>query len=84
MTCCRARCSQAGNDSARFLINSTFGLGGLFDPASAAGLDFNDEDFGQTFGKWGVKPGPYLVLPFLGRPRRATPSAGSWTSTRIR
>lgn len=57
---------QAGHDSARFLLNSTLGLGGLFDPASAAGLDANDEDLGQTFGKWGVKPGPYLVLPVLG------------------
>jgi phospholipid-binding lipoprotein MlaA len=57
---------QAGNDSARFLLNSTFGLGGLFDPASKVGLEFNDEDFGQTFGKWGMKPGPYLVLPLLG------------------
>ena len=41
-------------------------LGGLFDPASAAGLENNDEDFGQTLGKWGVKPGPYLMLPILG------------------
>ncbi|HET9864603.1 MAG TPA: VacJ family lipoprotein [Steroidobacteraceae bacterium] len=57
---------QAGHDSARFLLNSTVGLGGLLDPASAAGLEQNDEDFGQTFGKWGVKSGPYLVLPFLG------------------
>src|SRR5690349_7423136 len=57
---------QAGHDSARFLLNSTLGLGGLFDPASAAGLELNDEDFGQTFGKWGIKSGPYLMLPFLG------------------
>jgi phospholipid-binding lipoprotein MlaA len=57
---------QAGNDSARFLLNTTFGIGGLYDAASKAGLEFNDEDFGQTFGKWGMKPGPYLVLPFLG------------------
>ncbi len=57
---------EAGRDSARFLLNSTLGLGGLFDPASAAGLELNDEDFGQTFGKWGVKPGPYLMLPLLG------------------
>ena len=42
------------------------GIGGLFDPASAAGLDKNDEDFGQTFGKWGIDAGPYLMLPFLG------------------
>jgi phospholipid-binding lipoprotein MlaA len=56
----------AGNDAARFLLNTTLGLGGLFDPASPAGLDRNDEDFGQTLGKWGVRPGPYLMLPFLG------------------
>jgi phospholipid-binding lipoprotein MlaA len=58
--------SQAGHDSARFLLNSTLGLAGLFDPASAAGLDSNDEDLGQTLGKWGVKSGPYLMLPVLG------------------
>jgi len=57
---------QAGHDSGRFLLNSTLGLAGLFDPASAAGLQNNDEDFGQTLGKWGVKPGPYLMLPLLG------------------
>ena len=57
---------QAGRDSARFLLNSTLGLGGLFDPATSAGLENNDEDFGQTLGKWGVKSGPYLMLPFLG------------------
>jgi len=57
---------QAGHDSARFLMNSTLGLGGLFDPASAAGLDSNDEDLGQTLGKWGMKAGPYLMLPVLG------------------
>lgn len=68
---------QAGRDSARFLLNSTFGLGGLFDPASAAGLELNDEDLGQTLGKWGVGPGPYLVLPFLG------PSTTRDTITRL-
>jgi phospholipid-binding lipoprotein MlaA len=57
---------QAGRDSARFLLNSTVGLGGLLDPATEAGLELNDEDFGQTFGKWGMKPGPYLMLPLLG------------------
>jgi len=57
---------QACHDSARFLLNSTFGIGGLLDPAAAAGLEFNDEDFGQTIGKWGMKPGPYLMLPGLG------------------
>jgi phospholipid-binding lipoprotein MlaA len=57
---------EAGRDSARFLLNSTLGLGGLFDPASAAGLENNDEDFGQTLGKWGMKSGPYVMLPILG------------------
>lgn len=57
---------QAGRDSARFLMNSTIGLGGLFDPATSAGLENNDEDFGQTLGKWGAKPGPYVMLPILG------------------
>jgi phospholipid-binding lipoprotein MlaA len=57
---------MAGHDTARFLLNSTLGLGGLFDPASAAGLEYNDEDLGQTLGKWGIKSGPYLVLPILG------------------
>ena len=56
----------AGTDAARFLLNTTLGLGGLFDPASPAGLDRNDEDFGQTLGKWGVRPGPYLMVPLLG------------------
>ena len=54
------------NDTARLVINTTFGIGGLFDPATATGLDKNDRDFGQTLGKWGVKKGPYVVLPFLG------------------
>jgi phospholipid-binding lipoprotein MlaA len=56
----------AGHDTARLLLNTTLGLGGLFDPATAAGLDKNDEDFGQTLGKWGVSNGPYLMLPLLG------------------
>jgi phospholipid-binding lipoprotein MlaA len=62
----QGKLGQMGRDSARFLMNTTLGLGGLFDPASAAGLENNDEDFGQTLGKWGVKSGPYLMLPILG------------------
>jgi phospholipid-binding lipoprotein MlaA len=41
-------------------------LAGIFDPATAAGLDRNEEDFGQTLGKWGVRPGPFIELPILG------------------
>ena len=62
----QGKVGQAGRDSARFLLNSTLGLGGLFDPASAAGFENNEEDLGQTLGKWGVKSGPYLMLPILG------------------
>jgi phospholipid-binding lipoprotein MlaA len=54
------------SDLGRFLMNSTFGLAGLFDPASRLGIDHNNEDFGQTLGKWGVHAGPYIELPLLG------------------
>ena len=54
------------HDTSRLLVNTVIGLGGLFDPATAMGIDKNDRDLGQTFGKWGMHPGPYLMLPFLG------------------
>ena len=54
------------NDWARFAFNSTFGLLGIHDVASEWGLEKHNEDFGQTFGRWGSPSGPYLVLPFLG------------------
>lgn len=54
------------NDTGRFILNSTIGIGGLLDPATDAGLERHDEDFGQTFGRWGIPSGPYLVLPLLG------------------
>jgi phospholipid-binding lipoprotein MlaA len=53
-------------DLGRFTVNSTLGIGGLLDPASHFGIPRNDEDFGQTLGRWGVPPGPYVVLPFMG------------------
>jgi len=62
----QAKFKPALSDTGRFLLNITAGVGGLFDPASAAGLDKNDEDFGLTLGRWGVHAGPYLVLPILG------------------
>jgi len=56
----------AGTELARFTINSTIGLVGFFDVAKDAfGIEQKDEDTGQTFGVWGMGPGPYLVLPFL-------------------
>jgi len=53
-------------DTLRFTINTTIGVFGLFDPASSMGLTEHDEDFGQTLAVWGVKEGPYLMLPFFG------------------
>ncbi|HEX7380605.1 MAG TPA: VacJ family lipoprotein [Nevskiaceae bacterium] len=57
---------QGGKDLLRFAINSTYGVGGLVDVASNVGLDKHDEDFGLTFGKWGVGPGWFLMIPFVG------------------
>jgi phospholipid-binding lipoprotein MlaA len=51
---------------ARVNVNTIFGLGGLLDIATEAGLDRHSEDFGLTLGRWGVPSGPYLVLPLLG------------------
>ena len=54
------------SDTGRLLVNSTIGLLGLFDPATQMGLTRHNEDFGQTFGTWGIGEGWYLVLPILG------------------
>lgn len=62
----QAKPRQFVRDTTRFVVNTTFGIGGLFDPATQMGLASGDEDFGQTLGRWGVPAGPYLVLPFLG------------------
>jgi phospholipid-binding lipoprotein MlaA len=53
-------------DFTRVIINSTFGLAGVLDIASEAGLQKHNEDFGQTLGYWGMPSGPYLMLPLLG------------------
>jgi phospholipid-binding lipoprotein MlaA len=57
---------RAGVTVSRFLVNSTMGLGGLFDIAARMGLEYHDEDFGQTLAVHGVGEGPYLMLPLLG------------------
>lgn len=57
---------QGGQDIARLVINTTLGWGGVLDVASGARLPVHDEDSGQTLGKWGVPPGPYLVIPLIG------------------
>jgi phospholipid-binding lipoprotein MlaA len=58
---------EAGlTDLMRFSLNTVFGLGGLLDIATEAGMERSGEDFGQTLGRWGLAAGPYLVLPLLG------------------
>ena len=62
----QGKLDKAGNDLGRVMVNSTFGLGGLIDVASDAGIERGNEDFGQTFGYWGLGQGPYLFIPFFG------------------
>ncbi|NJD35668.1 MAG: VacJ family lipoprotein [Betaproteobacteria bacterium] len=67
--------SEAVSDLGRVVINSTVGLLGVFDIASDAGLEKHAEDFGQTFGRWGVGNGAYVVIPVFG-PRTARDTVG--------
>ncbi len=62
----QGKVQPAAVDVSRFMVNTTFGIAGFFDPASDWGLERHHEDFGQTLGVWGVPPGPYLVLPLFG------------------
>mgnify|MGYP001552704079 CR=1 FL=1 len=57
---------RAGQTLGRFTLNTTLGIGGLFDPATDFGIPYHQEDFGQTLGMWGVGEGFYMVLSFLG------------------
>jgi phospholipid-binding lipoprotein MlaA len=66
---------QALSDLGRVAINSTIGILGLFDVATEAGLEKHEEDFGQTFGRWGMGDGAYVVLPVFG-PRSVRDAAG--------
>ncbi|WP_293777703.1 VacJ family lipoprotein [uncultured Oxalicibacterium sp.] len=62
----QGKVENGASDVMRVAVNTTFGLGGILDIASEAGITKHNEDFGQTLGKWGVKSGPYVVLPFFG------------------
>ena len=62
----QGKLKRAGGEMGSFLLNSTFGLGGLFDVAEGAGLNPPPEDFGQTLGTWGAGNGPYIVWPIFG------------------
>ena len=57
---------QTASDTARLFFNTTIGVFGFVDVATHLDLPKHNEDFGQTLGYWGVPPGPYFVLPFLG------------------
>jgi phospholipid-binding lipoprotein MlaA len=62
----QGKAEEGMSDFTRFALNSSFGIVGLLDIASEAGLQKHNEDFGQTLGVWGVPSGPYLMLPLLG------------------
>ena len=62
----QGKAAEAANDWARFAFNTSFGVFGINDIASDMGFEKHDEDFGQTFGRWGAGDGAYLVWPFLG------------------
>jgi phospholipid-binding lipoprotein MlaA len=66
---------QAVSDIGRVLINSTVGILGIFDVATKAGLEKHEEDFGQTFGRWGIGDGAYVVVPVFG-PRTVRDTVG--------
>ena len=72
---------RAGTTISRFLVNTTLGIGGLFDVAGDhLGIPYHSEDFGQTLAVWGLGEGPYLVLPILGpsNPRDVVGLASEW------
>lgn len=62
----QGRIEKAAVNSGRFLVNSTFGIAGFVDVATAMGIERYRTDFGHTLALWGVQPGPYLMVPFFG------------------
>jgi len=78
--------SEGLSDAGRFLVNTTIGIGGVFDVASEMGLDKRSEDFGQTLAVWGVGEGPYLYWPIIG-PRTTRDTFGwgvDWAADPVR
>ncbi|AGF48755.1 MlaA family lipoprotein [Candidatus Kinetoplastidibacterium galati] len=72
----QGNCHDAINTLGRFMFNTTMGIGGCFDVASKSGAMKIQNDFGTTLAVWGVKPGPYIVLPLIG-PSNLRDSAGT-------
>jgi phospholipid-binding lipoprotein MlaA len=62
----QGKLADGASDLARVAVNSVLGIAGLWDVATPMGLEKHNEDFGQTLGVWGVPPGPYFIIPFLG------------------
>jgi phospholipid-binding lipoprotein MlaA len=62
----QAKPREGMQDTGRVLVNTVFGVAGLADVATKLGFQKHKEDFGQTLGKWGVQPGPYVMLPVFG------------------
>ena len=71
-----------GDDLGRVMLNTTLGIGGIFDLATPLGIERGDEDIGQTLGYWGIGAGPYLVIPFLG-PSSLRDAAGRFGDSQI-
>lgn len=71
----QGKISQGGSDIGRVVVNSTIGVLGVFDVATRMGMEKHEEDFGQTFGRWGMGSGAYVVLPLLG-PRTVRDTGG--------
>jgi len=74
---------RAAQTLGRFALNTTLGIGGLFDPAHELGWDEHEADFGQTLGRWGLHGGFYVVLPFLG-PSTARDTVGTFVDMLMR
>jgi phospholipid-binding lipoprotein MlaA len=78
----QGKAGDAASDAGRFLLNTTVGIGGVFDVASEMGLKKHSEDFGQTLGWWGVGDGPYFFWPIIG-PRTTRDTFGWLVDTNV-
>ncbi len=73
---------QGASDTGRFLVNSTVGLGGIFDPATPLGMEAHEDGFGLTLGHWGLPEGPYIVVPLFG-PRTVRSGVGTLANIQV-
>ena len=77
----QGKINQGISDAARFIFNSTIGIGGLIDVATGMGLPMHDEDFGQTLAVWGFDSGAYLYIPLVNGPSSVRDAPDIATST---